>query len=266
MYLSIYCKGSRRVIQGLRVRGSWWPTETAIFWHPLLWPSTLCLSRSPELLKRRPRGPLCWVMAFFTASYQHLLWTPIQSGAPSPFGLVWLSLPHLVYNSVRSLTVTVWLLSWLSYIIVQGPLSRLLSLWNRLFDHHQAEIIVMQFTGHSLLVHQSMSVRSLTVTVWLLSWLSYIIVQGPLSRLLSLWNRMFDHHQAEIIVMQFTGHSLLVHQSMSVLWEFFTSSHFISQFPPTWFPLITAIRMCHLLPVHHLGMAFLAGSKVKIQQ
>ena len=65
--------------------------------------------------------------------------------------------------------------------------------------------------------------------------------------------------------MQFTGHSLPVHQSMSVPWEFFTSSHFISQFPPTRFPLITAIRMCHLLPVHHLGMAFLVGSKAKIQ-
>ena len=47
--------------------------------------------------------------------------------------------------------------------------------------------------------------------------------------------------------------------------NFFTSSHFISQFPPTRFPLITAIRTCRLLPVHHLGMAFLAGSKVKIQ-
>ena len=45
---------------------------------------------------------------------------------------------------------------------------------------------------------------------------------------------------------------------------FFTSSHFVSHFSPTRFPLITAIRMCHLLPVHHLGMAFLAGSKVKI--
>ena len=32
------------------------------------------------------------------------------------------------------------------------------------------------------------------------------------------------------------------------------------------FPLITAIRICHLLPVHHLGMALLAGLKVKIQQ
>ena len=69
-----------------------------------------------------------------------------------------------------------------------------------------------------------------------------------------------------ITVMQFTGHSLPVHQSMSVPWEFFSSSYFISQFPPMRFPLITAIRMCHFLPVHHLGMAFLAGSKVKIQQ
>ena len=94
-----------------------------------------------------------------------------------------------------------------------------------------------------------------------LSWLSYIIVQRPLDRPLDLWNRMFDRHQAEITVMQFTGHSLPVRQSMSVPWEFFTSSHFISQIPPTRFPLITAIGMCHFLPVHHLGMAFLAGSK-----
>ena len=47
---------------------------------------------------------------------------------------------------------------------------------------------------------------------------------------------------------------------------FFTLSHFISHFPPTRFSLITAIRMCHFLPVHHLGMAFLAGLKAKIQQ
>ena len=53
-----------------------------------------------------------------------------------------------------------------------------------------------------------------------LSWPSYIIVQRPLNRLLNLWNGMFDRHQAEITVMQFTGHSLPVHQSMSVPWEF----------------------------------------------
>ena len=56
---------------------------------------------------------------------------------------------------------------------------------------------------------------------WLLSWLSYIILQRPLSRLLDLWNHIFDRHQAEITVMQFIGHSLPVHQSMSVPWEFF---------------------------------------------
>ena len=84
MYLSLYCKGSKRVTQGLRVRGSWRPNITAIFWPPLLWPSALCLSRSPGLLNQRPRGPLCWVMAFFTASYQHLLWTPIHQGPKAP--------------------------------------------------------------------------------------------------------------------------------------------------------------------------------------
>ena len=70
-------------------------------------------------------------------------------------------------------------------------------------------------------------------------WLRYIIVQRLHDRPLDLWNRMFNRHQAEITVMQFTGHSLPVHQSMSVPWEFFSSFHFISQFPPTRFPLIT---------------------------
>ena len=104
-----------------------------------------------------PWGPLCWVLAFFTATYQHLLWTPIQSGllsapsagcgfpyhilstsvsnstatplnwlvelirAPSPFSLMWLSLPHLVYNSFRSSTQLA-RRTQLSYIIVRRPL------------------------------------------------------------------------------------------------------------------------------------------------
>ena len=48
MYLSLYCKGSKRVTQCLRVRGSWRPNRIAIYWPPLLWPSTLCLSRSTD--------------------------------------------------------------------------------------------------------------------------------------------------------------------------------------------------------------------------
>ena len=46
---------------------------------------------------------------------------------------------------------------------------------------------------------------------------------------------------------------------------FFTSSHFVSQFPPTRFPLITAIWMSPPSGAS-LWMAFLAGSKVKILQ
>ena len=55
------------------------------------------------MLNRRPWGPLCWVLAFFTASYQQLLWSPNSIGVPSgPLGRVWLFLPHLVYNSVSN--------------------------------------------------------------------------------------------------------------------------------------------------------------------
>ena len=49
----------------------------------------------------------------------------------------------------------------------------------------------------------------------------------------------------------------------SIMGLFFTSSHFISQFPPTRFLLTTATRMCHFLPVHHLEWHFWPGQKVK---
>ena len=108
------------------------------------------------MLNWRLWGPLCWVLAFFTASYQHLLWTPNSIGVPEgPFGRVWLSLPHLVYNSAsNSPAIGTGTRTQLSYIIVQRPLD----LWNRMFDCHQAEITVMQFRGHSLPVRQSMRV------------------------------------------------------------------------------------------------------------
>ena len=82
--------------------------------------------------------------------------------------------------------------------------------------------------------------------------LSYIIVRHPLD----LWNRMFDRHQAEKLscssqVTLFRCISLWVYHG-----NFFSSSHLISQFLPTQFPLITAIGMCHFLPVHHLEWHF----------
>ena len=106
------------------------------------------------MLKRSPGVHFagCWL------SLLHLI--SIFSGpqfirAPSPFGLVWLSLPHLASNWLSNST---WLLSWLSYIIVQRPLDRPLDLWNRMFNRHQAEITVMQFRDHSFPVRQSMRV------------------------------------------------------------------------------------------------------------
>ena len=70
IYLSLYLKG-------WCVRGSWRPNRTAIYWPPLLWPSALCLSRSPGLFNRRPGGPaFCLVLAFSTTSCHQWVWSP----------------------------------------------------------------------------------------------------------------------------------------------------------------------------------------------
>ena len=118
-----------------------------------------CILSATSLDPNSIGGPfgLVWLFLSHLVSYFNSSRAPTLQGGPEiPFGQVWLSLPHLVYNSVRSLTV--WLLSWLSYIIVQRPLNRLLNLWNGVFDRHQAEMTVMQFRRHSLPMHQSMSV------------------------------------------------------------------------------------------------------------
>ena len=198
------------------MRGSWRSNITAIFWLLLLWSSTLCLSRSldaqPEALGSTQLGA-GFLYCILSASSLD----PNSSGPKGPFRLMWLSLPHLVYNSASNSTGT-------------AP------------SNSTANCPV------ELQLPTAFGTRTQ---------LSYIMVQSQLD----LWNRMFDRHQAEITVMQFTGHSLPAHQSMSVPWNFFSSSHFISQFPPTRFPLLTAIGMCHFLLVHHLGMAFWAWSK-----
>ena len=107
------------------------------------------------------QSPLCWVMAFFIASYQHLLWIPTHQG-PKPLrpGVAFpttscLTPSPTVCNSHWDSTQLPQLPSWLHYIIVQRLHDRPLDLWNRMFNRHQAEITVMQFRGHSLPVHHS---------------------------------------------------------------------------------------------------------------
>ena len=79
------------------------------------------------MLNRRSGGPaLCWMMAFFTASYHQLVWSPNSIGGPEgPF--CWMvgflyrisSLTRLISNSF-DLQLSDFL-SPLSYIIVQSP-------------------------------------------------------------------------------------------------------------------------------------------------
>ena len=75
---------------------------------PLLWPLR-CVFLVLLMLNRRPRAH-CWLLAFFIASYQHLLWTPNSVGvSEGPLGRVWLSLPHLVSSCLE----LYWQLHWL---------------------------------------------------------------------------------------------------------------------------------------------------------
>ena len=70
-----------------------------------------------------------------------------------PLGRVWLSLPHVISNSLEVCWQLLWHPTQLNYIIIQRPHDRPLDLWNRMFNRHQAEITVMQFRGYSLPVH-----------------------------------------------------------------------------------------------------------------
>ena len=119
---------------------------------PLLWPSRcvflVLLDAQPEVLGSTAG---CWLSLWPLISIFSGPQTP--SGVSSPIGLVWLSLPHLVSNSLEFCWQLLWHLTQLNYIIIQRPHDRPLDLWNRMFNRHQAEITVMQFRGYSLPVH-----------------------------------------------------------------------------------------------------------------
>ena len=112
MYLSFYCKGSKRVIQGFMVRGSWRPNRTAIYWPPtLIAVSVLSFSfpRAAQPEAQEPSSMLDDGFLYCISSAMSL--DPDSIGGPKgPFGLLWLSLPHLVSYS-NSLT------SWLDRVI-----------------------------------------------------------------------------------------------------------------------------------------------------
>ena len=94
-------------------------------------------SRVAQLEARGPRSLLGAV--FSTASFLQLFWSPI-------------SLNFLCTELYNSSTPTQ------SLPITGHPNMHFCCLWNGMFDRHWAEITVMQFTGHSLPVHQFVTV------------------------------------------------------------------------------------------------------------
>ena len=122
-------QGFERVVQGFACERVLETEHKLHILTPLLWPSRCVF--------------LVLLMLGFTPS-------GLSEG---PLGRVWPSLPHLVSYCL----VVCWELLWhptqLNYIIIQRPLDRLLDLWNRMFNRHQAEITVMQFRGYALPVH-----------------------------------------------------------------------------------------------------------------
>ena len=88
MYLSLYCKGSKRVTQGFEKGYSRFACETEqkLQYYDLhSYGHQRCVLLVLQMLKRRPRGSaLCWMMAFFTASYHQLLWTKTHQGPKDP--------------------------------------------------------------------------------------------------------------------------------------------------------------------------------------
>ena len=123
MYLSLYCKGSKRLFKLCMWEGVGNRTETAKFCPLLLWPSTLCLSCTPDAqpgaqrasslldngflycilsasslgpkLHRGSREPLRLGVAFPTTS--RLTPTPILTGTVTRTGLT--SVLTELYNS-----------------------------------------------------------------------------------------------------------------------------------------------------------------------
>ena len=201
------CKVSKRVTQSLRERD----LETEHYWNiltPKLWPSALCLSRSPWLLNRSTGFPYynsSISVANYTACPQ--LYSPLSTG----------SLNSTDWNSTVLCSIR---RPYITFKLLRGDMD----------------------TPPQLLPISSDRDVSLPLS---LEWPVWSSSSGnnchPVQRSLSSGSSVYE----------------------SIMGFFFTSSHFISQFPPTRFPLITAIRMCHFLPVHYLEWHFWPGQQVK---
>ena len=81
-------------------------------------------------------------------------------------------------------------------------------IWSNCYDRHVVSFLFSWCWGQ---LHRNFPRAPFWQLLWHPTQLNYIIIQRPHDRLLDLWNRMFNRHQAEITVMQFRGYSLPVH-------------------------------------------------------
>ena len=140
--------------QGLHVRGCWRPNRNFNTLTPsLLWPSR-CVFHVLLMLNWRPRGSLCWVICYTLSATSQVPKLHRGSRGPLWLGVAFSTTSPSPTGTRTQLATPLARRTQLNYTIVRRPLD----LWNRMFNRHQAEITVMQFRGHSLPVHQSMSV------------------------------------------------------------------------------------------------------------
>ena len=166
------------------MRGNWIPNRTAAYWPPLLWSSAFSLSRFPDA-QPEARG-LSFLLAFSTTSCHQLIWSLTQ----------WLPVITELYNSSIAHSISILMAS-------QAGICHFRRLWISMFDHHQAEITVMQFRGHSLPVNQSMSVPWDFTLSHFVSQPAYAISSHNCHRNVSLpsgaslWNGMFGRVEGQ---------------------------------------------------------------------
>ena len=242
MYLLLYCKGSKRVTQGFTVKGSWRPNRTAIYWPPTL----MAISVVSFLFSRAAQPEAQGLSSLLDDGFLYCI----------------LSLTCLVPKLHRGSRGPLLLGGGFPYhVLSQTPLAptRLLSNSSDLqlnwgpwgppllgggFLYHTLLQILWSPT-HWLPVYTELYNSSIAHSIFGMAYLIVIMrkylscsTEFTLFRCISLW----VYH-----------------------WIFYLVP-FRQPSPPTRFPLITAIGMCHFLPVYHFGMACLAGSNVNIQR
>ena len=151
IYLSLYCKGSKRFTQGLRVRGSWRPNITEIFW-PRSYGRQRCVflvlhGCSTGAMESTLLGA---GFPYYSSSFSYSNSTQLSSFCS-------IRRPYITFKLPRSdIDTPPRLRNFFRYLAI--GMCHFRYLWNGLCDRHWAEISVMQFRSHSLPVRQSMRV------------------------------------------------------------------------------------------------------------